>query len=293
MSASETPEYCIIMPLQPMTVGCWIDRSQWPHHVTVCPEFHSGPQDIDALAAVLRRVAATTSPPSASIGEEAHFGPNGETIVQLVESNDLHRLHVTLMEALGAVARVESLVPEYNSAGFRPHMTVIEGSQLGRGSSLSLGTLLLVEIAPDGDRSMAVPVATATVGVSVNDESVSAERAAGAWSMLDGEGIHSLVIGGWGVDALVGRQTRDHHDLDLLVLDEAVGSMLKFLETMGSGPQYLWSENRWHDRLPSAFVAELAGIEVDVHAQGPILTRRAAHKWNHHRDVSGHYLGRL
>ena len=86
--------------------------------------------------------------------------------------------------------------------------------------------------------------------------------------MLEDERIRSWVVGGWGIDALVGMQTREHHDLDLFVLDEDVGKMLEFLEASDSGVRYLWSENRWHDGLPSAFVADIAGVEVDVHVVG-------------------------
>jgi lincosamide nucleotidyltransferase A/C/D/E len=34
---------------------------------------------------------------------------------------------------------------------------------------------------------------------------------------LDGAGIWYCVEGGWGVDALLGEQTREHDDLDLAV----------------------------------------------------------------------------
>jgi lincosamide nucleotidyltransferase A/C/D/E len=35
--------------------------------------------------------------------------------------------------------------------------------------------------------------------------------------ILEQRGIRFWVMGGWGVDALLGRQTRPHKDLDLLV----------------------------------------------------------------------------
>jgi lincosamide nucleotidyltransferase A/C/D/E len=253
------------MPLAPMAVGDWIDRSRWPRHVTVCPNFRSGPKDIDALAAVLRRVAAMTSLPVATVGEEARFGPDGDAPVQLVASGDLQRVHVTLLDALGSVVSVEPLAPGHNGSGYRPHVTVVDGRRLERYSVLELGTLLLVEIAPQQDRSMAVPIAVAEVGQPENDEPVTAQRAACTWSMLDKEGIRSWVIGGWGIDALAGRQTREHHDLDLFVLDQDLRTMLEYLKSSDSGARYLWSENRWHDGLPSAFVADVARVEVDVH----------------------------
>ena len=46
---------------------------------------------------------------------------------------------------------------------------------------------------------------------------------------LEGSGVPSWVAGGWGVDALVGQQTRDHRDLDLAIpadLDDVAISML-------------------------------------------------------------------
>ncbi|HEY5097279.1 MAG TPA: hypothetical protein VII46_04490 [Acidimicrobiales bacterium] len=36
---------------------------------------------------------------------------------------------------------------------------------------------------------------------------------------LEGAGVPCVIGGGWGVDALVGHQTRRHHDLDLVLLE--------------------------------------------------------------------------
>jgi lincosamide nucleotidyltransferase A/C/D/E len=38
--------------------------------------------------------------------------------------------------------------------------------------------------------------------------------------LVEAAGIQAWVAGGWGVDALAGRQTRQHYDLDLLIGDE-------------------------------------------------------------------------
>jgi lincosamide nucleotidyltransferase A/C/D/E len=37
---------------------------------------------------------------------------------------------------------------------------------------------------------------------------------------LDAAGVHAWVAGGWGVDALAGRQNRRHYDLDLVINDD-------------------------------------------------------------------------
>jgi hypothetical protein len=119
MTASKSREYCVVMPLRPIAVGGWIDRSHWPQHVTVCPNFRSGPNDIDTLAAVLPHVAAMISRPAATVGEDAQFGPGGDVPVQLVESGNLQRLHVTFMDAFGSVIPVEPVVPDHNGSGYR------------------------------------------------------------------------------------------------------------------------------------------------------------------------------
>jgi len=36
---------------------------------------------------------------------------------------------------------------------------------------------------------------------------------------LEGAGVSCVIGGGWGVDALFGRQTRRHHDLDLVLVE--------------------------------------------------------------------------
>ena len=46
---------------------------------------------------------------------------------------------------------------------------------------------------------------------------MSARDVAGVLDRLEDEGIEAWVEGGWGVDALLGEQTRPHDDLDLIV----------------------------------------------------------------------------
>ena len=83
------------------------------------------------------------------------------------------------------------------------------------------------------------------------------------------------LMGGWGIDALVGRQTRPHHDLDLLVNVADLERLRLCLIDLGFALKYTWDDEvRWirHDRWssaleqPSAFVYGHAdGREVDVH----------------------------
>ncbi len=50
---------------------------------------------------------------------------------------------------------------------------------------------------------------------------------------LDDPGIDAWLDGGWGVDALLGGQTRPHHDVDLVVQVDDVPTMLETLGPLG------------------------------------------------------------
>lgn len=84
-------------------------------------------------------------------------------------------------------------------------------------------------------------------------------------------GIRCWVMGGWGVDALLGVETRPHHDLDLLVAVEDLPEFVDLLADLGFSQKLIWQgENRWIEvrggQLPTAFVqVDDAGREVDVH----------------------------
>ena len=83
------------------------------------------------------------------------------------------------------------------------------------------------------------------------------------------------LMGGWGIDALLGRQTRPHHDLDVLVDLPDLERLRRCLIDLGFTLKYTWDDevrwvrdDTWSSPLeqPSAFVYGHAdGREVDVH----------------------------
>ena len=78
-------------------------------------------------------------------------------------------------------------------------------------------------------------------------------------------------MGGWGIDALLGEQTRAHHDLDLLVAVSDLPSLDAWLREEGFSRAYEWPENapaRLHgESWDTAFVEQHAdGRELDIHA---------------------------
>jgi len=77
--------------------------------------------------------------------------------------------------------------------------------------------------------------------------------------ILDNEAIDLWLDGGWGVDALLGHQSRKHRDVDVIMREEDVPKALEIL-----GRRRLSFKE---GSLPNSFVlADGAGLEVDVHA---------------------------
>lgn len=84
--------------------------------------------------------------------------------------------------------------------------------------------------------------------------------------------ISVWIVGGWGIDALLGEQTRPHKDLDVLLLVDDVVRAREYLARDGYHVEMLWSENRWDVdvngvEVPTAFVLQdTDGRQVDAHA---------------------------
>jgi lincosamide nucleotidyltransferase A/C/D/E len=86
----------------------------------------------------------------------------------------------------------------------------------------------------------------------------STERAAAVLERLEESGVDAWLEGGWGIDALLGRETREHDDLDVIVPLEQLPALEAALRALGyrfgfaSGPL-------------SFEVVDDAGRQIDVH----------------------------
>jgi lincosamide nucleotidyltransferase A/C/D/E len=84
---------------------------------------------------------------------------------------------------------------------------------------------------------------------------VTAEDVVDLYSGLLEQGVQLWVDGGWGVDALLGRQTRSHKDLDAIVAFEHLPALARFLSERGFSLKLIWENNRWaHCPEPPALV---------------------------------------
>lgn len=96
-------------------------------------------------------------------------------------------------------------------------------------------------------------------------EEMTAADVAAVLDALEAAGVPAVVDGGWGVDALVGTQTRRHRDLDLVVARADVPGAAAALRALGYGPA---PEIR--PGLPARYVLRTAaGRQVDVHVVEP------------------------
>jgi lincosamide nucleotidyltransferase A/C/D/E len=76
--------------------------------------------------------------------------------------------------------------------------------------------------------------------------------------LFDAHELPVIVDGGWGVDALLGRQTREHADLDLAVCSPVVPRLTSLLETEGF-------RRRPGEHGEHNFVMTDGSREVDLH----------------------------
>lgn len=80
------------------------------------------------------------------------------------------------------------------------------------------------------------------------------------YNLLDKNGIRIHIDGGWGIDALLGKQTRPHNDLDIAVQHKDVPKLRKLLKERG------YEEIRKESAKDYNFVlGDDKGHEVDVH----------------------------
>jgi lincosamide nucleotidyltransferase A/C/D/E len=101
---------------------------------------------------------------------------------------------------------------------------------------------------------------------------VSELDAINIYKCLSTNGFQVWLNGGWGIDALLGEQTRPHKDLDMFVSLDDISRMCEVLAHEGYSLKEIWSENRWTidgqgNQIATAFVLhDPDGREIDVHA---------------------------
>jgi hypothetical protein len=73
---------------------------------------------------------------------------------------------------------------------------------------------------------------------------MTAESAVAILAVLDKFGVDGCVGGGWGADALLGEQTREHSDLDLWLDASAIEPLFAALTDLDIDPIFPWPVDR-------------------------------------------------
>ncbi|MBP9771705.1 MAG: nucleotidyltransferase family protein [Candidatus Pacebacteria bacterium] len=81
------------------------------------------------------------------------------------------------------------------------------------------------------------------------------------YTKLEEININIWIDGGWAVDALVGKQTREHQDLDIAVEDKDLSQLKEYLKSQGYK-----EAPRAEDPMWDLVLKDDAGLEVEVHA---------------------------
>jgi len=86
------------------------------------------------------------------------------------------------------------------------------------------------------------------------------------YSDLENLGIKVWIDGGWGVDALLGKQIREHQDLDIAINQKDVEPLLKTLTKLGyrelkkdNDHNFVWADNFGHGVDIHAFITDKNG----------------------------------
>jgi len=107
---------------------------------------------------------------------------------------------------------------------------------------------------------------------------------------LDAAGVRYWLEGGWGVDALIGRQTRPHRDLDVDVDADQEELVLAVLGGLGYAVDTDWRPNRVEVAAPGRGWVDVHPLRLDADGSA----RQAALGGGHHLFTASYFtVGRL
>lgn len=93
----------------------------------------------------------------------------------------------------------------------------------------------------------------------VNEKLMTAEKLIKIHNDLEALGVDMILDGGWGVDALLGKQTRDHKDVDFFIDESNLEKVKKYFTDNGYKPSETEPSTAWH------FLLENTDTIVDIH----------------------------
>lgn len=120
---------------------------------------------------------------------------------------------------------------------------------------------------------------------------MSGPRVLGVVSDLRDAGVRAWVDGGWGVDALLEEQTRDHDDLDLVVPVISLGTCRAVLEGSGFVLERDWLPTALALRASDGRAVDLHPVEPTADGGGDQIQRDGVTRWHYPAPVLGRIEG--
>lgn len=140
--------------VEPVAAGQEFPRTDWPMHITLVRFDVENDGDTARFAALAEMPAKQALGTVLAVGGDDRFGRQGSVPVSLVEADPaLQALHDSLVQAVDQVSgRIAS--PHHTRRNFRPHVSHHGDKRLNPGDAVVLGHIALVDMAPDGNRSI-------------------------------------------------------------------------------------------------------------------------------------------
>lgn len=99
--------------------------------------------------------------------------------------------------------------------------------------------------------------------------------------------VTAWVDGGWGVDALLGEQTREHDDLDLVVPADTVPVIRSLLAAAGFAVDRDWLPTALAMRHHDGRAIDLHPVEPTADGGGDQIQRDGVQRWHYSAPVTG------
>lgn len=143
-------KYLVVSFINPENVSDTFSAANWPLHCTLLPNFSTEALPEDVILAV-SKVATSHQQIIVEIGEEALFGPDANFPVSLVlPTQQVLEFHTSLTSRLEPL-HITYDNPQFVHEGYRPHITIQENARVHQGNFLTIKTISLIDMIPDGD----------------------------------------------------------------------------------------------------------------------------------------------
>jgi len=126
----------------------------------------------------------------------------------------------------------------------------------------------------------------------VHDRTVmSARQAIEVMTTLARANVTAWVDGGWGVDALLAEQTREHDDLDLVVPAGSVSVVRSLFEAAGFTVERDWLPTALAMRHRDGRAIDLHPVEPSTDGGGDQIQLDGVQRWHYSAPVTGRIAG--